>query len=311
MSEQANDARSDLAVAVEPADAGSWIVDAVRAGGGRIVPAGQAEALIWGGRGPGGLSEVLHQGHGITWVQLPSAGIERYVDLIGDGRTWTCAKGIYSGAVAEHALALAMAGLHSLPQLARARSWSRTLCRDLLDGRVTVLGGGGITLALLDLLVPFHTSVTVVRNHPQEMAGADRVLPADRLHEALGDADVVVLALALTPETEGIIAAPELRSMKSDAWLVNVGRGKLVKTEDLVVALREGWIGGAALDVTDPEPLPDKHPLWELDNCLITPHCANPPPHEHARYAELVEENVRRRIERKPLQGLVDPALGY
>jgi len=300
-----------LDVAIEPADAGSWIADAVREGGGQVVSPAQAEALIWSGWRPDGLQEVLDQGPGISWVQLPSAGIEAYAGLVDDRRIWTCAKGIYAQPVAEHALALALAGLHHLPQLARVRTWRRALCRDLYGGSVTVIGGGGIAGTLLDLLAPFHVSVTVVRRHPQDMSGASRVLGTDALHDALLQADVVILAPALTPETEGMIGTPELRSMKSNAWLVNVGRGKLVRTDDLVAALREGWIGGAALDVTEPEPLPDDHPLWNLDNCLITPHCANPPPLADQRYAELIRENVQRRIEGRPLAGLVDARLGY
>ena len=283
----------------------------MRESGGRVVSPAQAEALIWGGWRPDGLQEVLDQGPGISWVQLPSAGIEAYAGLVDDRRIWTCAKGIYAQPVAEHALALALAGLHHLPQLARARTWRRVLCRDLYGGSTTIIGGGGIARTLLDLLAPFHVSVTVVRRHPQDMLGASRVLGTNALHDALPQADIVILAPALTPETEGIIGAPELRLMKSDAWLVNVGRGKLVRTDDLVVALRDQWIGGAALDVTDPEPLPDDHPLWNLDNCLITPHCANPPPLADRRYAGLIRENVRRRIEGRPLAGLVDAALGY
>jgi phosphoglycerate dehydrogenase-like enzyme len=300
-----------LAVAIAPADAASWIADAVRESGGRVVAPAQAEALIWGGWRPDGLQEVLEEGPRISWVQLPSAGVEAYAGLIDGRRIWTCAKGIYAQPVAEHALALALAGLHHLPRLARARTWRRTLCRDLSGGSVTVIGGGGIASTLLDLLAPFHVAVTVVRRHPQDLPGASRVLGADALHDALPRADVVILAPALTPETEGMIGAPELRLMKSDAWLVNVGRGKLVRTDDLVEALRQRWIGGAALDVTDPEPLPDDHPLWNLDNCLITPHCANPPPLADRRYAELIRENVGRRIEGRPLAGLVDACLGY
>lgn len=300
-----------LAVAVAPDTAGPWISAAVGDGGGQVVPPERASALIWGGHGPNGLGEVLQEGPHITWVQLPSAGIETYRNFIDDGRTWTCAKGIYGVSVAEHALALALAGIHHLPQLARRRAWQRAPCRDLYGGSVTVVGAGGITRALLDFLAPFHATTTVVRRHVEGLPGAARVLPTDHLQEALKDADVVILALALTPETEGIIGEDELRAMQPNAWLVNVGRGKLVNTDALVTALREGWIGGAALDVTDPEPLPEGHALWDLDNCLITPHCANPPDLEHERYAALIRENVRRRAEGKPLEGLVDPSHGY
>src|SRR5690606_14814655 len=118
--------------------------------------------------------------------------------------------------------------------------------------------------------------------------------PSDRLHEALVGADVVVLTLALTPETEGVIAAPELDAMEPHAWLVNVARGRHVVTDDLVAALAERRIGGAALDVTHPEPLPANHPLWSLPNCLITPHVGNTPEMGIPLLAERVRENVRR-----------------
>jgi phosphoglycerate dehydrogenase-like enzyme len=257
------------------------------------------------------LHDVLTQGTGITWVQLPSAGIESYASLIDMKRIWTCAKGIYARPVAEHALALALAGLHCLPPLAHASSWQKALCRDLSGSTVAIIGGGGITRALLDLMAPFDAAVIVIRRHPTEMPGAGRVLGVDRLDEVLGEADVVILALALTEQTEHIIAAPQFKAMKKDAWLINVGRGRLVDTEALVSALRASSIGGAALDVTDPEPLPEGHPLWSFDHCLITPHCANPPALERENYAHLVRDNVRRRIEGEPLAGVVDPALGY
>jgi D-3-phosphoglycerate dehydrogenase len=99
--------------------------------------------------------------------------------------------------------------------------------------------------------------------------------------------------------------------MKHDAWLINVGRGGLILTDALVRALKEGWIGGAGLDVTDPEPLPDGHPLWALENCLITPHTANPPQLEQADMEVRIRENVRRRRAGKPLLGLVSSSAGY
>lgn len=298
-------------IAVSPATAGEWVREAARAGGARLVDAVAADALVWGGGPAGELAAVLAERTAIRWVQLPSAGIERYASLVGDGREWTCAKGIYAQPVAEHALALTLAGLHRLPELTRRRSWGTIRYRDLYEGEVTLVGGGGIAEWFLRLVAPFRTRVTVVRRHPRAMLGAAEVVGSEGLQDALRTADVVVLAAALTRETEGLIGAPEFDVMRPEAWLVNVGRGRLVRTDDLVGALRAGAIGGAALDVTDPEPLPDGHPLWELDNCLITPHCANPPEIEHARYAELVTENVRRWIAGEPLRGRVDPALGY
>jgi len=180
-----------------------------------------------------------------------------------------------------------------------------------VDGRVTILGGGGITGALLGLLAPFRAEVTVVRRSARPLVGAARVVGPDRLHAALAGAQLVVLALALTPETAGIVGAVELAAMAPGSWLVNVARGAHVVTDDLVDALGTGTIGGAALDVTDPEPLPAGHPLWALDNCLITPHTANTWQMAEPLFAERVGANVARYVGGEPLLGLVDPELGY
>ncbi len=120
-----------------------------------------------------------------------------------------------------------------------------------------------------------------------------------------------MLALALTPQTRGLIGRAELAVMAPDAWLVNVARGAVVDTAALVDALRRGQLGGAALDVTDPEPLPDGHPLWDLPNCLITPHTADTPEMIRPLLARRITDNVRRLAAGQELAGLMDPGLGY
>jgi phosphoglycerate dehydrogenase-like enzyme len=161
------------------------------------------------------------------------------------------------------------------------------------------------------MLGPFGADVTVVRRRAEPMAGAARVVETAELDEALEGALGVVLALALTPETRGIIARPQLERMHERGWLVNVARGGHVVTDDLVDVLREGRIGGAALDVTDPEPLPDGHPLWTLPSCIITPHTGNTPEMALPLLARRITENIRRWSAGEPLLGLVDPAAGY
>jgi phosphoglycerate dehydrogenase-like enzyme len=213
--------------------------------------------------------------------------------------------------VAELALTLAVSGLRGLGTYARAEKWEAPQGRNLLGGRVTILGGGGITESLLRLLQPYGCHVTVVRNRVQAMDGADDVLEADRYYDALPGADVVFLALALTPETSGIISADELSLMERHAWLINVARGAHVVTDDLVDALRRGTIGGAGLDVTEPEPLPPGHPLFALPNCFITPHVGNTPEMAKPLLAARITTNVRRFAEGEELLGPVEPELGY
>ena len=153
--------------------------------------------------------------------------------------------------------------------------------------------------------------MTVIRRRPDDIPGADNVIGFDRRYEALKGADVVFLTHALTDETAGTIGSVELELMEPHSWLVNVARGEHVVTEDLVVALREDVIGGAALDVTEPEPLPEGHPLWELPNCLITPHVANTEDMAQPLLAGRIAENVRRFAEGKDLLGPVHVELGY
>lgn len=299
-------------VAVQPSAAPAWVADAVRAGGGRVTTPDEARALVWSDpRDAEGLAALLRAHPHLEWVQVPFAGIENFAPIIDSARIWTCGKGVYAEPVAEHALALSLAGLRHVAAYSRASSWSAPAGRNLLGARVTVLGGGGITESLLRLLGPFGCRVTVVRRNVAPMEGAHEVVGPDDLAGALTGADLVVLALALTPETSGILGREEFSLMEPHAWVVNVARGAHVVTDDLVEALREGTIGGAALDVTDPEPLPSGHPLWSMPNCIITPHVGNTPEMAVPLLAARITENVRRRAAGEALIGLVDPRAGY
>jgi len=300
-------------VYIGPANAGRWLEEAVRSGGGAVVddPA-SAAAVVWlSERDADGLRDVLATGERIRWVQLPWAGVGPFVPLLDDVRTWTCAKGAYARSTAEHALMLALAGYRDLHVYARARTWLPEAGRVLHDQRVTVVGGGGIARELLRLLGPFGCATTVVRRSDQPVPGADRTVTVERLDDVLADTDLVVLALALTEETRGVIGADQLAVMPEHAYLVNVARGQHVDTGALVDALRTGGIRGAGLDVTDPEPLPDGHPLWRMPNVLITPHVANTREMAEPELSERVTDNVRRFAAGEPLEGVVDPKLGY
>jgi phosphoglycerate dehydrogenase-like enzyme len=301
------------AIAVEPRSGRHEPLEAaVRAGGGEVVDIARAEGLVWADPARADrYPEVIARGPGVRWVQLPYAGIEPFLDHLDHERTWTCGKGVYAPPVAEHVLALALAGLRHVAGYSRARRWERPHGRNLLGARVTVLGGGEITAAFADLVAPFDVELTVVRRRPEPFPGAARTLTTDRLDEALPGADLVVLALALTPETTGIVDARRLALLEPHAWLVNVARGRHVVTDDLVAALRADALGGAALDVTDPEPLPEGHPLWSMPNVVITPHVGNTPEMGLPLLAARVTENVRRFAAGEPLLGLVDVDAGY
>ena len=303
---------SDVGIALEPRGERPWLADAIVAGGALVVPLSRAEGLVWAASGsPDRLEAALASATHLRWVQLPFAGVEPFLGLIDDSRLWTCGKGVYADPVAEHALMLALAGLRGMATFARARTWTAQQGTNLLGAKVTIVGGGGITRSLVPLLQPFGVDLTVVRRSGATVSGAARVLTPDRLVEAMTDAEVVFLALAYTAETRGIIGAAELAAMADHGWLVNVARGGVVDTDALVDALAGGVIGGAGLDVTEPEPLPDDHALWQLPNCLITPHTGNTLEMARPLLAARVTENVRRFVAGEELIGLVDSALGY
>lgn len=278
------------------------LVAAVERGGARVATTtdelADATGLVFADpRAADHFPELVSTLPSLRWVQLPYAGVETFLDHLDPRYEWTCAKGVYAEPVAEHVLGLALAALRDVHLYSRRSSWSAQTGRNLLGANVTVLGAGGITEALLELLEPFRCTTTVVRRNPQPLAGADRTLPTDRLTDAVATADVVVVAWALTEATAGLIDRSVFEAMRPDAWLINVGRGGHVVTDDLVDALHTGQIAGAALDVTDPEPLPDGHPLWSLPNCIITPHVGNTPDMGRPLLAARVEENVRRFVD--------------
>jgi phosphoglycerate dehydrogenase-like enzyme len=309
---QMSPAKPRIAVGPGPAP---WADEAIRRGDGEVVTLDEDPVgLVWtDGRAMEALRSALASSPGISWVQLPAAGVERAfaAGVVDRQRRWTSAKGAFAEPVAEHALALILAGLRELKVRARARSWGEPAGESLFGQPVTVVGAGGIATVLLRLLEPFRAEVTVVRRHAEPVPGAQQTVTTDKLAEAMAGALAVVLVLALTPQTRGLIGQAELAAMRRDAWLVNVARGGVVDTPALVDALQKGQIGGAALDVTDPEPLPAGHPLWDLPNCLITPHTADTEEMTRPLLADRIAENVQRLAAGQELEGRIDPDLGY
>ncbi|MBJ7369202.1 MAG: hypothetical protein JHC65_12190, partial [Ilumatobacteraceae bacterium] len=271
-----------------------------------------ATGLIWVSHDDvAGLDAVLREYPHINWVQLPFSGVETFIPIINNDRVWTCGKGAYAEPVAELALGLMLAGLRNIGRYAQEMSWTRPIGRNLLGARVTIVGGGGIAVALVRLLQPFSCHITVVRHSVTDMDGVDQVVSAQSLIDALVGADVVVLALSLTPETQGLLSRAEFELMEPHAWVINVARGKHIVTDDLVWALTNNKIGGAALDVTDPEPLPVGHPLWSEPHCIITPHTGNTPEMAEPLLAQRISANVALYMKGEQLIGTVDSHRGY
>lgn len=287
------------------------VQEAVRRGGAEVTSAEMAEAIIWTSAGDAdALAEILRPWH--RWVAVPSAGVEQWfaAGLVDNSRTWTCCKGLYSEGVAEHAMALILAAARRLGECARATAWDPKPGRRIVGATVVVIGGGGIAVSLARLLSPLRPRLIAVSRSAAPVVGYEKVYAKHDLPTVLAEADYVVLAAPLTPETDGILNTSALAVMKSSAWVINVGRGQLIKTNDLVAHLRANVQAGAALDVTDPEPLPQGHPLWSMPNVIITPHVANPFRHvvweAHLdEFLARVERNVRHFAAGLPLEGQV------
>lgn len=293
--------------------------DAVTGAGGVLDVLNPAtRGLVWvDPRGSEALRSVLREHPGISWVQLPWAGIDAFAGLLHEHAQeptplWTSAKGAYAEPVAEHAVMLALALMRGIPEKARSRAWATSREGISLFGReVVIVGAGGVAREVIRLLTPWRVRVTVVRRSDEPVPGAHRTLPAESLREALPDADAVVLAAAATDRTAGLIGADELAMMKPTAVLVNIARGALVDSLALDAALRSGHLAGAGLDVTDPEPLPDVHPLWSAPRCVITSHSADTDPIVEPLLAGRIRDNVRAFLGDGAFVGVVDPAAGY
>lgn len=295
-------------------DYDSPLARGIERGGGALAPLADAEGLVWAA-GPDTFPVRLPDA--VRWVQLPSAGIERWLaaGLIDERRVWTSAAGAYARNVAEHAVMLLLAGVRALPGQARATSWRKAefdpAVGTLFGATVAIIGCGGIGRAMIPLLTAFGAEVLAVTRSGTPVPGAAETVSADRTAELWSRADHFVVAAPATAETARLVDADALAAMKSTAWVVNIARGSLIDTEALVAALRAGAIGGAALDVTAPEPLPDGHPLWTLPNALITPHLANPGTGLTGFLADHVAENVARFAAGRPLLARIETGRGY
>jgi phosphoglycerate dehydrogenase-like enzyme len=291
--------------------------DALREAGADIVAPEAADAIVWTSPGDAeALGAVLEPRH--RWVALVIAGVERWLasGLVDGSRTWTCARGVYADGVAEHGLALILAGARRLPECARAREWRRLPGERLRGATVTVLGAGAIGRRLAELLAPTGARLVAVTRSGRPVAGFAETVPVSDLPGALADTRFLVVLAPLTPETRHMVDGAMLDALGPAGAVVNLSRGEIVDTDALVDRLKTGRLGAALLDVTDPEPLPAGHPLWRFDNVLVTPHVANPnagDPWDSHR-PELLDHlaaNVRAFASGEPLAGAIDVDAGY
>ncbi len=231
---------------------------------------------------------------GVELVQLQSAGYEGVLDVLPDGVALANAAGVHDAATAELAVGLALASQRGLPDLLDAQSrhdWlPKTFRPSLADRRVLVVGYGSIGRAVAARMAPFEVELTAVASRARPGDGlVEQVHGVDDLSDLLPHQDVVVLVVPLTVATAGLVDAGFLAAMPDDALLVNVARGGIVDTDAL---LAEAGRLRFALDVTDPEPLPQEHPLWDAPGTIVTPHVGGVASAMHPRIVRLVERQV-------------------
>jgi phosphoglycerate dehydrogenase-like enzyme len=299
-------------VAIEPKSFVEYETAVAEAGAQVAELSANVGALIWTDYSqPAALANLLAENPQLEWVQLPFAGVDAFASVLQHPVVFTSAKGSYREPVAEHALALCLALARKLPERVVAKSWGKKFAVSLYDSHVVIVGGGGIAEELVSLLAPFKSRVTVVRKHTSDIEGSTETVGFERLDEFLPQADFVVLAAALTSETLYLFDARRFSLMKPTAYVVNVARGKMIDSSALIDALRNQTIAGAAVDVTDPEPVPDGHALWTTPNLLITPHTADTNAQVVRLFSQRIDANVRAWLTGSEWVGRVDPELGY
>lgn len=249
----------------------------------------------------------------VRWMHFISAGREGF-EAAGLPTRFpvTYAAGAVAPTVAEHAMALLLALARRMPEnvaMTQSGSWDRSMAaraRSLEGATLAIVGYGQIGRELAQRARPFGMRVVSVSRSVRSDALVDEALPLSQLDEALGRADAIVVAIAQTAQTEGLFNAARFAACKPGALFVNIARGAIVDQGALRGALDSGQLGGAGLDVTDPEPLPTGHPLWGAANLIISPHYAGGgSPASLARLAGGARENLRRLMAGEPLQHVV------
>ena len=257
----------------------------------------------------------------LKWIQALSAGVERapFAELRARNIAFTNASGVYGAHLADHLMAFILAFSRQLPFLMRAQIqgvWKRRTEYPAgeLSGQTLLIDGlGGTGEHLARRAAGFDMRIIATRRHldrPKPDAVAS-VHPTDHLHDLLPEADWVAVCVPLTPHTRDRYHDRAFERMKSTAYITNIARGPIINTEALMRALDAGQIAGAGLDVTDPEPLPAGHPLWNYENVIITPHASGHSPHANHRIIDLLCENLQRFATGQPLKNLVHLDLAY
>ncbi|SJZ83437.1 Phosphoglycerate dehydrogenase [Enhydrobacter aerosaccus] len=252
----------------------------------------------------------------LRWAQAMTAGVEGWLGLpdLPDGLALTCARGTHRESMPENILG---ALLYVAKPYAKAvenqkrGQWIHTVAQPLTGKTLGILGLGEIGQEVARLASSFGIRVIGTKRRPTAMPHVDEVLSPESTPEVLARSDFLLLLLPATPETDNFINAERLGLMKPTAWLLNFGRGHLIKDEDLIAAVKGRTIAGAVLDVFRQEPLPADHAFWKTDGIIVLPHIGGPHPQRDQIVARLFVDNLGRFLRNEPLRQVVDRSAGY
>jgi len=269
--------------------------------------------------------EQVKSAGNLRWVHSTAAAVHQlmFPELVESDIVLTNARDVHGPVVAEHVMALIFALAKRIPHAVRLQEkhiWGQKAMwdahprpREIAGAKLGLVGVGSIGRAVAARASALGMAVIALREHPElaRPEGVDHAFSPEQFESFLSQSDFVVLAAPVTPQTRRFIDAPRLRQMKHDAYLINVGRGALIDEAALAEVLRDGRIGGAAIDVFEKEPLSPGSPFWDLDNILITPHTAGLTEKLWQRHYDLLLRNLCRYFEGEPLLGVVDKQKGY
>jgi phosphoglycerate dehydrogenase-like enzyme len=272
----------------------------------------RTEALM-AGAVPAGLLPAMPK---LRWAQAMSAGVESWLALpdLPSGLALTCARGTHTESMPENIIGalfhIAKPYAVAVENQKRGK-WVHTVAQPLTGKTLGILGLGAIGQEVARIASALGMRVVGTKRRPAPLANVAEVLPPDRTTDVLAQSDFVLLLLPATTDTENLIDAKRLARMKSTAWLLNFGRGHLIKDDDLIAAVTAKKIAGALLDVFRQEPLPADHPFWKTDGIIVLPHIGGPHPQRDKFVARLFVDNLRRFLDGAPLKEVVDRTAGY
>ena len=272
----------------------------------------RTEALM-AGAVPAGLLPTMPK---LRWAQAMSAGVEGWLALpdLPPALALTCARGTHLESMPENIIAALFHVAKPIGQAVenqKQAKWVHTVAQPLYGKTLGILGLGAIGGEVARIAAALGMRVIGTKRRPQSMAHVAEVLPPERTDEVLAQSDFVLLLLPATPETDNFIDARRLAKMKPGAWLLNFGRGHIIKDDDLIAAAKEKKIAGAVLDVFRQEPLPADHPFWKAEGIVVLPHIGGPHPQRDKFVARLFVDNLKRFLDGEPLKEVVDRDAGY